>query len=119
MIYHSLGALDAAFDSYAVACKHVAPRSHLFAVCRASILIIRLAQGYDIRISKEAKKSKSSAPSSLLPTIKLEDADEALVEDYENFVKSLLDDCQKGGPMLKLMGLLLDALTNAEIVRAK
>jgi hypothetical protein len=120
MVYHSLGALDAALDNYLVACNTTTPKGHLSAVSRASILLVRLAQGYDIRLSNDGKKSKGHAAAHLLPIIKTEGKeDSGLVEDYDSYVRTLLEDCHRGGPMLRLMGLLMDALTNAEIVRAK
>lgn len=117
MIYHSLGALDDAFNAYAVTCKHAGTGSHLSALARASLLLVRLAQGFDIRLSNDITKEKSNAR--LLPIIRITGTDQSMVEDYRTFVMTLLADCQNGGPTLQLTGLLLDAMTNAELVRAK
>jgi hypothetical protein len=129
-----LGDLDRGFKYYAAALEWLKPESHLAIVARASILFLRLAQGYKVRLNASEGHTSSPTPKRIslpfveaikeetplkkpvcyLPSPELESN-----EDLEAFAKDILKDCNETIPSLKTIKLLVEAVVYGEISRAK
>lgn len=81
----------------------------LSAVTRTAIVCLRIASGQNIQAA-HALNGRSSKRSS-----NGKDSE----EDLDQFVKTLLQDCDGDDPSLKMIGLIVQALTMDEIVKAK
>lgn len=122
-----LGELDIAFDYFAKVLEWTEANSHLGIIARASLLLIRLAQGARVRLSASdghtssptPKKRLLSDPIDMDYTEQMQDGSYETNEDLEGFAKDILRDCDKLNPSLRILGLIVEALVNGEISRAK
>lgn len=127
MLLGFLGDLDQAFDCYTLALQWTEYSSHTGVIARASILFIRLAQGFRVRLSSSEGKFCSPSPTktsfeetTLRPAVKREfSSDPETDEDLEGFAKQILRDCDQGVPSLQILGLVVEAIANGEISKAK
>lgn len=123
-----IGDLETAFDYYAKVLEWVDASSHLGTIARASLLFIRLAQGYRVRLTGSDGHTSSPTPKKRVLNDPIEDDMAGSAppsglrnnEDLEGFAKDILRDCRdQQSPSLKLLSLLVEALVNGEISRAK
>lgn len=122
-----LGELEMAFEYFTKVLEWTDGISHVGIVSRASLLLIRLAQGFRVRLTASEGHTSSPTPKKRLlpdphdrpsPAPTEEDVYENN-EDLEGFAKDILRDCNKHNPSLRILGLIIEALVNGEISRAK
>lgn len=127
MFFGFLGDLEKAFAYHALALDWIDESSHLGIVNRASLLLIRMAQGCRVRLSGNDGQTRSPSPKkevfeelSRIPAVKREiSAELETDEDLEGFAKQILRDCDQDIPSLKILELVIEAIVNGEISKAK
>ena len=110
MFYHSLGKLEEAFCCYTVALQHCPVKSQLGIMSRISMLFVRLGQGKAVRLAQKANVGTKRES---------EIEESPFQEDLEAFIKDILQDCKDSVSVTKMVGLIVEAITSGEIVRAK
>lgn len=126
MLSGFLGQLDKAFDFYAKVIDNVESTSHIGILARSSLLLLRLTQGSRVKLS--SSEGHTGSPSPKKPSF---DAEHSIssrpvathysedFEDLEGYAKQILQDCDQRVPSLRILALILEALVNGEISKAK